>query len=116
MLRNYLIVNGAIYISLTNRPPFKSNRSVRISLGMCCNVGDYTEEQLLQLGNAMLASDLITQKYSHDPVRLQNQVRNIFSTLESWIRRNLIEYLIAYFVELMEVYLPRFQLLPGVPQ
>ncbi|WP_439652053.1 Rpn family recombination-promoting nuclease/putative transposase [Membranihabitans maritimus] len=34
------------------------------------NVGDYTEEQLLQLGNAMLASALTTQKYSHDPTRL----------------------------------------------
>ncbi|WP_236981040.1 hypothetical protein [Membranihabitans maritimus] len=34
------------------------------------NVGDYTEEKILQLGNAMLASALITQKYSHDPTRL----------------------------------------------
>ncbi|WP_236981047.1 hypothetical protein, partial [Membranihabitans maritimus] len=66
---------------------------------------------LLQLGNAMLASALITQKYSHDPTRLLTQVRTIFSTLESWMGRNLLEDLIVYFIELIEVKEEQFNII-----
>src|SRR5690625_4349466 len=67
------------------------------------NIQGYTDQQIRRLGNALLTSALLTQKYSDRPEMLVDRFNQIFSILGSWTDRNLFRSLIVYFIELIEI-------------
>src|SRR5699024_4479767 len=67
------------------------------------NIQGYTDQEIRRLGNALLTSALLTQKYSDRPQMLVDRFNQIFSILRSWTDRNLFKSLIVYFIELVEI-------------
>ena len=67
------------------------------------NIQDYTDEQILQLGEGLLTSSLLIQKYAHDPEKLIEKFHSIFAILKSWGIRNQFHPLIVYYFQMIEV-------------
>lgn len=67
------------------------------------NIQNYTDDQIRQLSEGLLASSLLIQKYAFKPDELVKKFQDIFLILESWGQRNLFEAIIVYFYHVSEV-------------
>lgn|SRR5690625_98770 len=63
---------------------------------------DLQDEEIYQLGHSLLASAMMTQKYSSDPGKLLERLVEIFSIIQSWDNRNQIQTFFVYFFELVK--------------
>lgn len=80
------------------------------------NIGQYTDEEIWQMGSAMFTSALMVQKYSEQPGELNKRFGQIFSILDSLSGRNLVTSMVVFYIEMAGSELVNFdELLQQIP-
>lgn len=64
---------------------------------------NFSDEQLNSLGDSLLTSALLLQKYAANPQELQNKLNMIYSKLDSVRDRNLLRIMIVYSLQIVKI-------------
>lgn len=88
---------------LFDEPYLKTNEFIPSIKFLFENIQNYSDDQIRQLSEGLLTSALLTQKYTGEPELLAEKFNNIFSILESWQNRNLLESLIVYYFDIIVI-------------
>ncbi|HHH53217.1 MAG TPA: Rpn family recombination-promoting nuclease/putative transposase [Bacteroidetes bacterium] len=90
-------------VELFNGLPKELKKYIPVFDTKFVDLGKFSDEQLERLGNAMLESMLLLQKYSTNPDKLADKLLLIYKKLDSVKDRNFIRTIVVYSLEIVKL-------------